>query len=73
MNQMMFNNINEQRHYPSNLSTYQTNISVQSNNQQGQQLFNNIDSRFNEFRYVGGRNTLMNHANHESVTTCQQL
>ena len=28
---------------------------------------------FNEFRYVGGRNTSMNHANHESVTTCQQL
>ena len=28
---------------------------------------------FNEFRYVGGRNTSMNHTNHESVTTCQQL
>ena len=48
-NQMMFNNNNQHRHYPSNLSTYQNNFSVQSHNQQSQPLYNNTDSLFNEF------------------------
>ena len=73
MSQMMFNNNNQQRHYPSNLSNYQNKFSVQSQNQQGQPLYNNIDSSFNRFGYVGGRNTSMNHENHESGTTYQQL
>ena len=67
---MMFNNNNQQRHYPSNL---QNIFSIQSNNQQAQPLYNNTDSSFNEFGYVGGRNTSMNHENHEGGTTYQQL
>ena len=73
MSQMMFNNNSQQRHYPSNLPTYQNNFSVQSHNQQGQPLYNNIDSSFSEFGYVCGRNTSVNHENHESGTTYQQL
>ena len=42
----MFNNNNQYRLCPSNLSTCQKNFSVQSHNQQGQPLYNNIDSSF---------------------------
>ena len=74
VSQVMFNNNNQQRHYPSNnLSTYQNNFNVQSHNQQGQPLCNNIDSSFNEFGYVGGRNKSINHKKHEGGTTYQQL
>ena len=52
MSQIMFNNNSQQRHYPSNLST---------SCNQDQPLYDKIDSSFNEFGYVGGRNTLMNH------------
>ena len=43
---MMFNNTDQQRHYPSNLSTNQNNFSAQSHNQQGQPLYNTVDSSF---------------------------
>ena len=72
INQMMFNNNNQQIQYPSNLSIYRNNFSVQSHNQQGQPLHNNIDSSFNQLGYFGGRNTSMNHENHESDITYQQ-
>ena len=66
----MFNNNNQQRHYPSNLSTYQNNFSIQNHDQQGQPLCcNNTDSSFNQLGYVGGRNISMNHENHESGRT----
>ena len=44
--QMMFNNTDQQRHYPSNLSTNQNNFSAQSHNQQGQPLYDTVDSSF---------------------------
>ena len=66
-------NKNQQRAYLSNFSNYQNNFSEQSHNKQGQALYNNIDISFNDSGYVGGRNTSMNHENHESDTTYQQL
>ena len=72
ISQMMFNINNQQIQYPSNLSIYRNNFRVQSHNQQGQTLHNNIDSSFNQLGYFGGRNTSMNHENHESGITYQQ-
>ena len=73
MSQMMFSNNNQQRQYPSNFLNFQNNFCLQSHNQQGQPLCNNIDSSLNEFGYVSGKNTSTNHENHEYGTTYQQL